>query len=90
MVELKKAVTVLQDSITSMCSKMDQMYAALQTSSTKVVQMAMATPQKPTMTHRKASSTILVSPSPPFDSGEDCRECNFFPVIIFRWTNFLL
>ena len=82
MVELKKAVTVLQDSITSMCSKMDQMYAALQTSSTKV--MAMATPQKPTMTHRKASSTILVSPSPPpFDSGEDCRECNFFPVIIF-------
>ena len=81
MVELKKAVTVLQDSITSMCSKMDHMYAALQTSSTKVVQMATPqkpTPQKPTMTHRKASSTILVSPSPPFDSGEDCMNINCF------------
>ena len=78
MVELKKAATVLQDSITSMCSKMDQMYAALQTSSTKVVQIA--TPQKPTMTHRKASSTILVSPSLPW---EYCSEYNFFSVIIF-------
>ena len=81
MVELKKAVTVLQDSITSTCSKMDHIYAALQTSSTKVVQMA--TPQNPTMTHRKASSTILVSPSPPFDSGEDCSEYKFYSVIIF-------
>ena len=55
----KNPVTVLQGSITSMCAKMDQMYAALQTSSMKVVHTA--TPQKPTMTHRKASSTVLVS-----------------------------